>query len=197
MNPLFENFGWATFQAGQAVVDGYSGATPMALAAKGGWEAVTQHYTPGQMFWGLIPGSIGETSKPFIIVGALMLIAMGIASWRIMVSMVLGMVAMALVFNWWGFNAYMEIPWYYHFSMGSFLFAMAFMATDPVTAASTNRGKWIYGFLIGMIGLIIRVLNPAYPEGWMLAILLLNVFAPLIDHFVLQSNINKRMKHVQ
>ena len=169
----------------------------MALASKGGWAAVMEHYTPGQLFWGLIPGSIGETSKPFIIIGALMLIGAGIASWRIMVSMCLGMVFMALIFNLWGYNAYMEIPWYYHFSMGSFLFAMAFMATDPVTAASTNRGKWIYGFMIGVIGLIVRVMNPAYPEGWMLAILLLNVFAPLIDHFVLQSNINKRMKHVQ
>lgn len=197
LNPIFESFGWDTFSQGAAVIDGYSGATPMALAAKGGWAAVMEHYTPGQLFWGLIPGSIGETSKPFIIIGALMLIGAGIASWRIMVSMVLGMVTMALVFNLWGFNAYMEIPWYYHFSMGSFLFAMAFMATDPVTAASTNRGKWIYGFLIGVIGLIVRVMNPAYPEGWMLAILLLNVFAPLIDHFVLQSNINKRMKHVQ
>jgi len=197
LNPIFESFGWATYQEGYAVVDGYSGATPMALAAKGGWDAVMEHYTPGQMFWGLIPGSIGETSKPFIVIGALMLIGAGIASWRIMVSMVLGMSFMALIFNAWGYNPYMEIPWYYHFSMGSFLFAMAFMATDPVTAASTNRGKWIYGFLIGMIGLIVRVMNPAYPEGWMLAILLLNVFAPLIDHFVLQSNINKRMKHVQ
>ena len=114
-----------------------------------------------------------------------------------MLSMVLGMSFIGLLFNAWGFNAFMQIPWYYHFSMGSFLFAMAFMATDPVTAASTNRGKWIYGFLIGVIGMIVRVMNPAYPEGWMLAILFLNVFAPLIDYFVLQGNIKKRLKYAQ
>jgi Na+-transporting NADH:ubiquinone oxidoreductase subunit B len=197
LNPLFGSLGWSQFEAGLPVIDGYSGATPLALASKGGWDAVTAHYSPAQMFWGFIPGSIGETSKPFIIIGALTLIMTGIASWRIMVSMVLGMAFMGLLLNAWNFDAYMNIPWYQHFSMGSFLFAMAFMATDPVTAASTNRGKWIYGFLIGMIGLIIRVMNPAYPEGWMLAILFLNVFAPLIDHFVLQSNINKRMQNVQ
>jgi Na+-transporting NADH:ubiquinone oxidoreductase subunit B len=197
LNPLFGSLGWSQFEAGLPVIDGYSGATPLALASKGGWDAVMAHYSPAQMFWGFIPGSIGETSKPFIIIGALTLVMLGIASWRIMVSMVLGMAFMGLLLNAWNFDSYMNIPWYQHFSMGSFLFAMAFMATDPVTAASTNRGKWIYGFLIGMIGLIIRVMNPAYPEGWMLAILFLNVFAPLIDHFVLQSNINKRMQNVQ
>jgi Na+-transporting NADH:ubiquinone oxidoreductase subunit B len=149
------------------------------------------------MFWGIIPGSVGETGKPLIVIGALLLVATGVASWRIMVSMVFGAAFAALLFNAWGFNAYMQVPWYYHFWMGSFLFAMAFMATDPVTAASTNRGKWIYGFLIGVIGIIIRVMNPAYPEGWMLAILFMNVFAPLIDYFVLQGNISKRLKHAQ
>ncbi len=194
---IFQGFGWNTFGAGgAAVVDGYTGATPMALAAKGGWEAVTQVYSPSQMFWGLIPGSIGETSKPFIIIGALMLIATGIASWRIMVSMVLGLVFTGLLLNAWGNNLFMQVPWYYHFSMGSFLFAMAFMATDPVTASSTNIGKWVYGFLIGAVGLIVRVLNPAYPEGWMLAILFMNVFAPLIDHVVVQGNIKRRTKPV-
>jgi Na+-transporting NADH:ubiquinone oxidoreductase subunit B len=146
------------------------------------------------MFWGLIPGSVGETNKPFIIFGALMLIATGIASWRIMISMVLGLVFTGLLFNAWGATPFMEVPWYYHFSMGSFLFAMAYMATDPVTASSTNVGKWVYGFLIGVVGLIVRVLNPAYPEGWMLAILFMNVFAPLIDYVVVQGNIKRRVK---
>lgn len=192
---IFGAVGLTTFgEGGKAVVDGFTGATPLGLAAKGGWEAVTAHYSPTQMFWGTIPGSIGETSKPLIIVGALMLVGLGIASWRIMLSMVLGCITMGLIFNAWGVTIFMDVPWIYHFYMGSFLFAMAFMATDPVTAASTNRGKWIYGFLIGAIGLIIRVINPAYPEGWMLAILLLNVFAPLIDYYVIEGNIQKRMK---
>ena len=151
-------------------------------------------FTPRQMWWGDIPGSIGETCKPLIIVGALFLIFTKIASWRIMVSMVIGAATMAVLLNLWGATPFMEVPWYYHFYLGSFFFAMAFMATDPVTATSTNKGKWIYGFLIGFIGIIIRVLNPAYPEGWMLAILLMNTFAPLIDHFVLQGNIQKRLK---
>jgi Na+-transporting NADH:ubiquinone oxidoreductase subunit B len=197
LNPLFSSLGWETFNTAAAVVDGYSGATPLALAAKGGWEAVTQVYSPSQMFWGIIPGSVGETGKPLILIGALLLVATGVASWRIMVSMVFGMAITAILFNAWGFTAYMQVPWYYHLWMGSFLFAMAFMATDPVTAASTNRGKWFYGFFIGMVGMVIRVLNPAYPEGWMLAILFMNVFAPLIDYFVLQSNISKRLKHAQ
>jgi Na+-transporting NADH:ubiquinone oxidoreductase subunit B len=191
---IFGAFGWATFgEGGKAVVDGYTGATPLALAAKGGLPAVTEHYSAAQMFWGGIPGSIGETSKPLIIIGALFLVFTGIASWRIMASMVLGCAFMGIVFNAWGITPFMEMPWYYHFYMGSFFFAMAFMATDPVTAASTEKGKLIYGFSIGVIGVVIRVINPAYPEGWMLAILLLNVFAPLIDHFVVESNIKKRL----
>ena len=195
---LFNQVGLNTFAAfeGQAVADGFTGATPLGLAAKGGWEAVTEVYSTSNMWWGNIPGSIGETNKPFIIVGALALIGLGIASWRIMVSMVLGAVVMGLALNAWGTTVFMEVPWYYHFYMGSFFFAMAFMATDPVTASSTQTGKWIYGFLIGAIGLIIRVLNPAYPEGWMLAILFMNAFAPTIDHYVLQANINKRLKRV-
>lgn len=176
---------------GVVVADGYSGATPLSLA-KDGWDNVLLHYSEAQMFWGGIPGSIGETSKPFILVGVAILLFTGIASWRVMLSMFIGAVTMSLLLNMWGATPFMEVPWYYQFYMGSFFFAMAFMATDPVTAASTNRGKWIYGFLIGFIGMIIRVLNPAYPEGWMLAILLLNVFAPLIDYYVLDANINKR-----
>lgn len=191
---IFGSVGLATFgEGGKAVVDGYTGATPLALAAKGGWTAVQEHYTTSQMIWGTIPGSIGESSKPLVIVGALMLVGLGIASWRIMLSMVLGCAVMGMIFNAWDVTVFMDVPWYAHFYMGSFFFAMAFMATDPVTAASTNRGKWIYGFLIGSIGLIIRVINPAYPEGWMLAILLLNVFAPLIDHYVIEANIKRRL----
>ncbi|NND06201.1 MAG: NADH:ubiquinone reductase (Na(+)-transporting) subunit B [Saprospiraceae bacterium] len=193
-NGIFEMFGAATFEASAKVVDGFTGATPLILAYQGGWDAVTQVYSESQMWWGAIPGSIGETSKPLILLGALLLISLGIGSWRIMVSMIFGAAVMSLLLNLWDATPFMTVPWYYQFWMGSFWFAMAFMATDPVTATSTNRGKWIYGFLIGFIGIIIRVLNPAYPEGWMLAILLLNTFAPLIDHYILQSNINKRLK---
>lgn len=195
---IFKGFGWATFgNGGTPVVDGYTGATPLALAYQGGWEKVIATYSPGEMWWGLIPGSIGETSKPLIILGALFLIATGIASWRIMVSMVLGCITMGMLFNAWGITPFMQVPWQYHFYMGSFLFAMAFMATDPVTGASTNRGKWIYGFLIGVIGLIVRVINPAYPEGWMLAILFMNVFAPLIDSLVINGNMSRRAKRAK
>ncbi len=191
-------FGWLGLDgynaASTAVVDGYTGATPLALAYQGGWEGATAVYTTSQMWWGTIPGSIGESSKPLILIGALFLLVTKIASWRIMLSMLIGGIVGALTLNAWGATPFMEVPWYYQFFMGSFFFAMAFMATDPVTAASTNTGKWWYGFLIGFIGMIIRVLNPAYPEGWMLAILFMNTFAPLIDHYVLQSNISKRLK---
>jgi Na+-transporting NADH:ubiquinone oxidoreductase subunit B len=193
-NGLFEWFGWSTFDPTLKVVDGYSGATPLALAYEGGWENVTAHFSQSEMLWGAIPGSIGETSKPLIIAGALMLIATGIASWRVMAGMVIGLIGGSFLLQAWGASPFMEVPWWAHMYMGSFFFAMAFMATDPVTAASTKRGKWIYGILIGVIGLIIRVMNPAYPEGWMLAILLLNTFAPLIDHYVIQKNITKRLK---
>ncbi|MEL6924687.1 MAG: NADH:ubiquinone reductase (Na(+)-transporting) subunit B [Bacteroidota bacterium] len=194
-NGLFGLFGWDTYNTASTVVDGYTGATPLSLAFQGGWENVTATYSESQMFWGTIPGSIGETSKPFIIAGAIALIATGVASWRIMLSMLIGGALGAMFLNLLNGDptSFMAVPWYYQFYMGSFFFAMAFMATDPVTAASTNRGKWIYGFLIGFIGMIIRVMNPAYPEGWMLAILFMNVFAPLIDHYVLQANITKRL----
>ncbi len=191
---LFRGLGLSTFgEGGLPVTDAFTGATPLALATKG-WAEVTQVYSPAEMFWGVIPGSVGETSKPLIIIGALMLVLTGIASWRIMLGCLLGAVFMTLVLNAWEFDVYMQIPWYYHFYMGSFWFAMAFMATDPVTASGTNIGKWIYGFFIGVLGIIIRVMNPAYPEGWMLAIIFMNVFAPLIDYFVVQGNINRRLK---
>ncbi len=195
-NGLFEWMGLDTFRAGATVVDGYTGATPLGLAAKGSWADVTAVYSPSQMWWGAIPGSIGEMCKPAIIFGAVFLIATGIASWRIMLGAVIGCATMGLILNGWGATEFMLIPWYYQFIMGSFMFAVVFMATDPVTAASTTRGKWIYGFLIGFVGLIIRVLNPAYPEGWMLAILFMNVFAPLIDHYVLEGNMTRRAKRL-
>lgn len=194
-NTIFGWFDLSLFnEASTAVVDGFSGATPLSLAYQGGWENVLATYSIDQLWWGTIPGSIGETCKPIIIVGMLILITTGVGSWRIIVSMLIGGFVMGMILNAWGATPFMEVPWYYQMYMGSFLFAAAFMATDPVTAASTNKGKWIYGFLIGFIGMIIRVMNPAYPEGWMLAILFLNTFAPLIDHFVLESNIKKRLK---
>ncbi len=197
LNPLFSSLGWQTYDTAATVADGFSGATPLALAFQGGWEKVMTLYSPEQIFWGSIPGSIGETSKPLIIIGALMLIALGIASWRIMTGVVIGAACMGYILNLWGATEFMTVPWHYQFYMGSLLFAMAFMATDPVTAASTKRGKWIYGIMIGMLGIIIRVMNPAYPEGWMLAILFMNVFAPLIDHYVLEGNISRRLKRAK
>lgn len=192
-NSLFGAIGLPTFTSG-AVVDGFTGATPLSLAYQGGWEAVTKVYSVSDMFWGTIPGSIGETSKPLILIGVAILLATGIASWRIMVSMFVGAAFMAIILNAWDATPFMSVPWYYQFYMGSFFFAMAFMATDPVTAASTNRGKIAYGFLIGFIGMIVRVLNPAYPEGWMLAIIFMNTFAPLLDRLVLDAHISKRLK---
>ena len=193
-NPLFEALNLPGYNPASAVVDGYTGATPLSLAFHSGWEHVTDVYSESQMLWGTIPGSIGETSKPLIILGALYLAFTKIADWRIMFSMVVGAAVMAVLLNFWGATAFMQVPWYYQFYMGSFWFAMAFMATDPVTASATPTGKWVYGFLIGFVGMIIRVLNPAYPEGWMLAILFMNVFAPLIDHYVVQANVNRRLK---
>jgi len=197
LNPLFNAFGWATYDTAAAVVDGYTGATPLSLAFQGGWDNVTQVYTEGQMLWGTIPGSIGETSKPLIIFGAIFMIIAGVADWRIMLSGLVGAVVMSLLLNAWGATDFMTVPWYYQLYMGSFWFAIVYMATDPVTATSTGTGKWIYGFMIGFVGMIIRVMNPAYPEGWMLAILFMNVFAPLIDYYVLQANINRRLKRAE
>ncbi len=194
-NWVFDLFGWELFNPAMVVADGYTGATPLGLAAKGGWDAVTQVYSETAMWWGAIPGSVGETCKPFIILGALFLIFTRVASWRIMASMFIGAVFTGVLFNAFGATPFMQVPWEYHFYMGSFFFAMAFMATDPVTASATAKGKWIYGFMIGVVGMIVRVLNPAYPEGWMLAILFMNTFAPLIDHFIIQGNISKRLKH--
>ena len=192
-NWIFGFFDLKTF-SDATVIDGFSGATPLSLAYQGGWEAVTASYTPSQMWWGTIPGSVGETCKPAVIAGVALLLATGIASWRIMLSMIVGAASMAMLLNLWGATPFMTVPWYYQFYMGSFFFAMAFMATDPVTAASTNTGKIAYGFLIGFIGMIVRVLNPAYPEGWMLAIIFMNTFAALLDRLVLNTHISKRLK---
>jgi len=193
-NPLFEAFNWDLFNPALTVRDGFSGATPLSLAYQGGWEAVTASYSPGELWWGLIPGSVGETSKPLIIIGAFILLLTRIASWRIMLGGLLGAIGMGYLLNVWGVTPLMQVSWLHQLYLGSFFFAIVFMATDPVTAAGTNRGKLIYGILIGVFGMIIRVMNPAYPEGWMLAILLMNTFAPLIDYVILQSNIKKRLK---
>jgi len=193
-NTLFDWFGWAQFDPGATIVDGFTGATPLALAFDGGWEKVTEVYSSSQMFWGTIPGSIGETSKPLIILGALVLLITKIGSWRIMLSGLIGAVVMSMLFNLWDATPFMSVPWQDQFLMGSFWFAIVYMATDPVTAASTNFGKLVYGFLIGMIGMIVRIINPAYPEGWMLAILFMNTMAPLIDHYIVESNMKKRLK---
>jgi len=154
---------------------------------------------PGDLdaFLGFIPGSIGETSKLAILIGAFILVYTGVGSWKIIVSTVVGGLAMGWLLNAFSANAYMEIPAYKHLLYGGFAFGAVFMATDPVTASQTETGKWIYGFLIGILAILIRVLNPAYPEGMMLAILLMNVFAPLIDHYVLQANISKRERRLK
>ncbi len=146
------------------------------------------------MFTGTIPGSVGETSVLMILIGLALLLFTKVGSWRIVLSGLLGGVLMGILFNVWGENALMQFPWWQHLMVGGFAFGLAFMATDPVTAAQTNKGKWIYGFLIGALAITIRVLNPAYPEGMMLAILLMNVVAPTIDYLVVEANAKKRMK---
>jgi Na+-transporting NADH:ubiquinone oxidoreductase subunit B len=171
--------------------DAYTGATPFGHALVG---EVDQIPSVADMFWGFIPGSIGETSIPAILIGALILIVSGVGSWRIMLSMVVGGLFMGYIFNLIALNDYMMIPAWQHLIMGSFAFGAVFMATDPVSAAQTIKGQYIYGFLIGLFVIVVRVFNPAYPEGVMLAILFMNVFAPLIDHYVLQANIKKRRK---
>ena len=164
-------------------------------------------YSLSDMFFGFIPGSIGETSKLLIILGGLFLIFTKVGSWRIMLSTIIGALVMGLIFNgvvdagWIGetskFYGLMSVPFWQHLIIGSILFGAVYMATDPVTASQTNKGKWIYGFLIGFISIMIRVFNPAYPEGVFLAILLMNVFAPTIDHYVIQANVKKRMKRLK
>jgi len=175
-------------------LDGFSGSTPLALAKLDEFEKMPSAM---EMFTGTIPGSVGETSVIAILIGAFILLITGVGSWRIMLSMTLGALGMGLLLNATGGNEYTQIPAYYHLIMGGFAFGTVFMATDPVTAAQTNTGKYIYGALTGIMVVIIRVFNPAYPEGTMLAILLMNVFAPLIDHFVVNANIKRRLKRVK
>lgn len=174
-------------------VDGFTGATALAQASAGGVEAIGWSWNDA--FIGLIPGSLGETSTLMILIGAGYLLITGIGSWKIMLSMLLGMIGASLLFNAIGSdtNAMFSVPWHWHFVLGGFAFACVFMATDPVSAALTGPGKWIYGFLIGVLGVLIRVVNPAYPEGWMLAILFMNACSPLIDYFIVNKNIKRRM----
>ncbi len=173
--------------------DGVTGATPLGEMLAGATLPVA---SVCDMIYGFIPGSVGETSIIAIALGACLLLLTGIASWRIMLSIFCGGALMGIVFNLIGANAYMQMPFWYHFILGGFAFGAVFMATDPVTATHTNTGKYIYGFLIGIMAVLIRVVNPAYPEGMMLAILLMNVFAPLIDYYVVNANINRRKKRM-
>jgi Na+-transporting NADH:ubiquinone oxidoreductase subunit B len=199
---FFSYPGWMTgdkvwtegLTAGQNIIDGYSGATPLSFCAAG---EVTKLPSFMQMFIGTIPGSVGETSTIAILIGAIILIVTGIGSWKIMVSVFAGAAFMGLLLNAFSANPYMELPFYYHYVMGGFAFGAVFMATDPVSGSQTEKGKWIYGFLIGLLSILIRVVNPAYPEGVMLAILLMNVFAPLIDYYVVQSGIKRRLKRAR
>lgn len=172
-------------------LDTFSGATPLGQALVGNFKHFPSVH---DMFWGFIPGSIGETSTFWILVGAAILLITGVASWRVMLSVFAGGLVMGFIFNLWGANAYMKLPAFEHLIMGGFAFGAVFMATDPVSSAQTKTGKYYYGFFIGLLAILIRVFNPAYPEGVMLAILLMNVFAPLIDHIVVNSNIKRRMK---
>ena len=177
----------AGLSKGVGVVDGFSGATPLADAAAG-----VDIPSLWQLFVGVIPGSVGETSTIAILLGAAVLLFTGVASWKIMVSCVIGALGVGFLVNGVAVNTYMELPAYYHLVLGGFAFGAVFMATDPVTAAQTERGKWVYGFLIGAVAVCIRVFNPGYPEGMMLAILLMNTFAPLIDYYVVGAAVRRR-----
>jgi Na+-transporting NADH:ubiquinone oxidoreductase subunit B len=185
---------------GTGVVDGYSGSTILGQAAQNNSSFVNglgETYTSWDMFLGTIPGSIGETSTLAILIGAGFLILSGVGSWKIIVSVFAGGAVMGLLLNVFAVNEFMALPLWEHLMLGGFAFGAVFMATDPVTAAQTEKGKWIYGFLAGFLAILIRVLNPAYPEGVMMAILLMNVFAPLIDHYVVEGNIRKRLKRAK
>jgi len=203
MNPAllaraFLFFAYPSHMSGDApwsvAADAISGPTPLALAAS---HNVSQMPSTMDMLLGFLPGSIGETSVVMILLGALVLVITGIGSLRIMLSVVAGGVLMSLIMNAWGANPYMELSPLWHLLVGGFAFGTVFMATDPVTAAQTQYGKIIYGLLIGMFTILLRVLNPAYPEGMMLAILMMNVFAPLIDYYVVESNIRRRLRRMK
>ncbi|WP_226390614.1 NADH:ubiquinone reductase (Na(+)-transporting) subunit B [Penaeicola halotolerans] len=198
-----------TYLGDKAPVEGFSGATALAVAYNttvsdiGTVEqALAEHNTAlgdgmfsfFNMFWGAIPGSIGETSTLFALIGALILVATGVGSWKIIVGVFGGAYGMGLLLNALAVNEFMAMPPHYHLVMGGLAFGAVFMATDPVSAAQTEMGKWIYGILIGVLTVIIRVLNPAYPEGIMLAVLFMNVFAPLVDYYIVQANKKRRLQ---
>ena len=195
----FAFFAYPTFMSGDKIwvsdattIDGVSGETILGSLAQGKEVA----YSTMDMFLGFIPGSIGETSVLAILIGAFILIATGVGSWKIMVSGVIGAALTAMMFNAVGLTALMNFDWINHLVVGGFAFGIVFMATDPVSAAQTDKGKIIYGLLIGFFSIMIRVFNPAYPEGVMLAILLMNTLAPTIDYFVVNGNIAKRKKRL-
>lgn len=187
---------------GQGIVDGYSGATPLGQAVESGANIVDSlghKLSTFDYFMGWIPGSIGETSGLMILLGAILLLYTGVASWKIMLSAFAGGAVMGIILNIFATdtNLAMAIPFYDHLLLGGFAFGMVFMATDPVSAAQTEKGKWIYGFLTGLLAILVRVLNPAYPEGVMMAILLMNVMAPLVDHYVVRGNVKRRLKRIK
>ena len=193
----FLYFAYPAYMSGDMVwtaVDGYTGATMLSIAAADGVGALSQTATWMDSFIGTIHGSIGETSTLAILMGAVVLIAMKIASWRIIGGVLVGSAAVSLLFNSIeSSNPMFALPFYWHWVIGGFAFGAIFMATDPVSASMTNTGKYIYGLLIGVMVILIRVVNPAFPEGMMLAILFANLFAPLIDHYVVESNIKRRL----
>jgi Na+-transporting NADH:ubiquinone oxidoreductase subunit B len=198
----FLYFAYPAQMSGDAVwvaVDGFTSATPLSVVASEGMAALQSTWSWSEAFIGSVPGSIGETSTLAILIGGAVLLFTRIASWRIIVGVMLGMVALSTLFNMVGSesNPAFAMPWYWHLVTGGFAFGMIFMATDPVSAAMTNTGKWAYGILIGLMTVLIRVVNPAFPEGIMLAILFANLFAPLMDHYVVQANIKRRLARVQ
>lgn len=194
-------FAYPAHMSGDAVwtaVDGFSGATPLGLAALDGMQAIlTNGVTWTQAFMGSIQGSIGSTSTFACLLGGVFLMYTRIASWRIIFGVFAGMVVTSTLLNWVGSdtNPMFTMPWYWHLTLGGFAFGMVYMATDPVSASMTQVGRWIFGFLIGFMTVLIRVVNPAFPEGIMLAILFANIFAPLIDHFVVQANVRRRKRN--
>jgi Na+-transporting NADH:ubiquinone oxidoreductase subunit B len=198
----FLYFAYPAQLSGDAVwvaADGHSGATMLSVAASDGMAALQQQWTWMEAFIGSVPGSIGETSTLAILIGGVVLLITRVASWRIISGVMVGMVLLSTLFNLIGSdsNPAFAMPWYWHLVTGGFAFGMIFMATDPVSAAMTNTGKWAFGILIGAMTVLIRVVNPAFPEGIMLAILFANLFAPLMDHFVIQANIKRRLARVQ
>ena len=191
-------FAYPTDISGDAVwtaVDGFSGATSLSVMSQGGLDALQSQLSWMDAFLGNMQGSIGEVSTLAILIGGAFIVLTGIASWRIIAGVMIGMVATSLLFNTIGSdtNYMFQLPWHWHFVMGGFAFGMIFMATDPVSASFTNKAKWYYGGLIGLMVVLIRVVNPAFPEGMMLAILFANLFAPLFDYFVVQGNIKRRL----